>query len=104
MTIHLTKSIWLNSTNSCSLEEILSFSGLNRTDLLSLVDADVLRPAQQLEKTYVFSSDCIVLARKAKRLQDDFELDVDGLILAVSLLQRIDALEVQLAGLTKKGR
>lgn len=104
MTKHLTKSIWLNSTDMCSFQQIIEMSGLNEADLLSLVEADVLRPMQQVEKHYVFSSDSIVLARMAKRLQDDFELNLDGLILAVSLLQRIDTLEARLAGLIKKGR
>lgn len=104
MTTHLTTSIWLNSTDICSFEQIIEMSGLNETDLMSLVEADILRPTQQIEKTYLFSSDCVVLARMAKRLQDDFELNLDGLILAVSLLQRIDSLEARLAGLMKKGR
>lgn len=104
MTIHLTKSIWLNSTEMCSFEHIIEISGLTEADLMSLVEADVLKPAQPSEENYVFSSDCIVLARMAKRLQDDFELNQDGLILAVSLLQRIETLESRLAGLTNKSR
>ncbi len=97
MTLHITESIWLNTTDTCSFEHIVEVSGLTRNDLLSLVEADIITPAQGAHERDTFQSDCIVLARTAKRLQEDFELNIDGLILAVSLVQRIHRLEAQLA-------
>jgi len=54
----------------------------------------------------MFYTECIVVARKARRLRDDFELNADGVALVLNLLRRVDALESELLGLrpTHSGR
>lgn len=103
-TVHVSESIWLNSSDICSLEHIIEVSGLAEQDILDLVDAGILEPANQDSHNYFFRVDCIVLARKARRLRDDFELNSDGLALALNLLRRVDQLEQELAGLRPKKR
>ncbi|MBP6017892.1 MAG: hypothetical protein KA735_00240 [Burkholderiaceae bacterium] len=105
MALHITESIWLNATDTCTLEHLIEVSGLDRNDLLTLVEADVIPAEVPNPEHYLFRSDSIVLARTARRLKDDFELNTDGLILAVSLVQRIHRLEAKLAAAdAKKGR
>ena len=52
----------------------------------------------------VFSSGALQAARTARRLRDDFELNPDGLALAMRLLERVEELERELerlrAGMT----
>jgi chaperone modulatory protein CbpM len=96
MTVHITESIWLNASDICSLEHLEQVSGLSHDNLLDLVDAGVIEPSNQDPENYFFPVSCIVVARTARRLRDDFELDPQGLALAVNLLRRIDTLEAEL--------
>lgn len=96
MTMHITESIWLNASDICSFDHLAQVSGLSRDTLLNLVEAGVLEPSNQDPENYFFPVSCIVVARTARRLRDDFELDPEGLALAVNLLRRIDRLEAEL--------
>lgn len=99
MSIHITDSVWLNASDICSLEHLVQVSGLTRDDLLDLVDAGIIEPSNQDRADYFFHTDCIVVARTARRLRDDFELDSSGLALALNLLRRVNQLEADLARL-----
>lgn len=96
-TVHLSESIWLNSSDICSLAHITEVSGLTEHDILDLVEAGILEPTNDDPNNYFFRVDCIVIARKARRLRDDFELNPDGLALALNLLRRVERLEQELA-------
>jgi chaperone modulatory protein CbpM len=96
MSIQVTESIWLNASSLCSFQQLVDVSGLSREDLQELVDVGAIEPANHDPGNYVFQSECIVIARKARRLRDDFELDMPGLALALRLLQRVDELEGRL--------
>jgi chaperone modulatory protein CbpM len=102
MTIQITESIWLNTSDICSLEHLIEVSGLTRSDMLNLIEAGVLEPSNEDPANYFFHSESIVLARTARRLRDDFELDAHGVALAMSLLRRIDNLEAEIASLRAK--
>ena len=99
MTIQITESVWLNASDICSLDHLVQVSGLSNDVLLNLVEAGILEPANKDPDNYFFPVSCIVVARKARRLRDDFELDAEGLAVAVNLLRRIDKLETQLQAL-----
>lgn len=96
MTVHITESVWLNASDICSFEHLAQVSGLAPDTLLDLIDAGVLEPSNQDPANYFFPVSCIVVARTARRLRDDFELDAQGLALAVNLMHRIDTLEAEL--------
>ncbi|RTZ48161.1 hypothetical protein EKL30_04205 [Candidimonas sp. SYP-B2681] len=102
MIIHITESVWLDANDMCSFEHLVQVSGLTNDNLLDLIDAGVIKPANDDPANYSFPVSCIVLARTARRLRDDFELDSEGLALAVNLLQRIEALQSELHELRAK--
>lgn len=102
MTVQITESLWLNATDMCSFEQLAQVSGLGRDNLLALVEAGILEPSNQDPDDYYFSIDCIVIARRARRLRDDFDLDPGGMALAVNLLRRINDLEAQVNDLHAK--
>jgi len=93
MTVHITETVWLNASDICSLEHIVEVSGLSQQDVLDLVDTGILKPSNDDPHNYFFHTECVVLARRARRLRDDFELDTSGLTLAMRLLRRMDELE-----------
>jgi chaperone modulatory protein CbpM len=101
MPVHITESIWLNTTGLCSFQQLVEVSGLSSEDLRELIDIGAIEPADAANQT-MFRLESIVIARKARRLRDDFELDISGLALAVQLLQRIDRLEHELHSLTAR--
>ena len=97
--MNVTQTVWLNSNDLCSFEHVVEVSGIERNVLQELVDAGVIQPANTDRRRYVFHTECIVLARQARKLSEDFELDVQGLALAMSLLDRIRQLESRLIDL-----
>jgi chaperone modulatory protein CbpM len=104
MTIRTVEAVWLNTSDICSLEHIVEVSGLARDDILDLVETGVLTPSNDDPRNYFFHTECVVVARTARRLRDDFELDSQGLALAMKLLGRIKELEGELNSLHSRLR
>jgi chaperone modulatory protein CbpM len=97
MTSLLVEAVWLNDADACTLEELAEYSGLSHAELAELVALGAIEPDRGPAAGYAFRSQTIVVARTARRLRDDFELDTQGLAVALNLLQRIQALEARLA-------
>lgn len=95
----MTKTIWLNSSDVCSFEHVVEVSGIQHSDLLELVEAGVIQSTGKDHGNDLFHTECIVIARQARRLREDFELDTQGLALAMTLLGRIHKLEEKLDNL-----
>ncbi len=87
----------LDDMNVCSLEELIDVSGLTDAEVALLVDSGVLLPVDAEASTLVFHLRYIVVAKTARRLRDDFELDGHGLALALTLLRRLREAEADLA-------
>ena len=89
-------AVWLNESGSCTMVHLAEVSGLNNTELQMLVDNGTLKPLAETGDSAVFSSIALQAARTARRLRDDFELNPDGLALAMRLLERVEILERKL--------
>jgi chaperone modulatory protein CbpM len=95
MRIEITEAVWLDEHRELSLMELVELSGLSVDELHHLVDCEALQPISGA--THVrFRADCLALVRTASRLRSDFDLDVNGLALALRLLGRIRELETDL--------
>ncbi len=99
MRVEITEAVWLDERISLSLTELSQFSGLTEAELIQLVECEALSPADPAASERAFAAQCLVTARAACRLRDDFELDADGLALVLSLLERIRGLESQVRSL-----
>lgn len=90
MKIEVTEVTWLDQHVEYSLEELAERSHLSRVELELLIDCGAIssRDGRALET-----------ARTAARLRGDFEVDLHGVALAMTLLRRIQDLEVELCGL-----
>ena len=78
-----------------ALEELLAASGLGHQEVSELIQFGVFHLACQAP-VWTFHSHTVILARRAARLRDDFGLNVSGMALALTYLERIEALEGRL--------
>lgn len=81
-----------------SLEELVDASRLERGLVQELVEVGVLTPvsAGAEPDNWSFSSRSLDLLRSAARLRAAFELDTEGLVLALTYAERIRRLESEL--------
>ena len=93
MKLELTEAIWLDERGAVTLVELAECSGLTQSELRELVDLGALAPLDPDAPEWNFHAQCIVAARTACRLRNDFELDSQGLALVLSLLERVQELE-----------
>ncbi|MGB5081887.1 MAG: chaperone modulator CbpM [Burkholderiales bacterium] len=91
--MRIERAQWLHRHDEFSEAELCELSGLSATELRDLVDYGVLAPVDPGARTWTFSADRLVVARSAFRLRKDFDLDLEGLTLLVSLLERVRELE-----------
>lgn len=95
MNIEKTEVIWLEARADYSLADLAEQSGFAREDLRELVDCGAI-VATRTEGALCFEAQSILLARAARRLRDDFELDLSGVTVAVTLLRRVHELEIEM--------
>jgi len=93
------EALWLYEHGEFSLDDFRDLSGLSEAELRELVECGVLTPIDPHAANLTFSADRLVIARSARRLRRDFELDTDAVALAVTRLDRIRALEAELRDL-----
>lgn len=99
MSTELTEVLWLDEHSDLPLTRLAELSGLSEAELHELTDYGVLPPVDPDAAPLAYRADCIVIARTACRLRDELELDVHGLALILTLLDRVHDLEVQLSDL-----
>lgn len=96
------QATWLHEHYEFSLEELCELSGLTEAELRELVDHGVLAPIEPRARAWTFRADRLVVARSARRLRKDLDLDPHGVALVVALLERVRDLEAELRDLRAK--
>ena len=87
---------WIEDVGEISLARLAELSGLEEVRLHELVDYGALTPVDPGAASWTFSAECVVTARTACRLVNDFELESHGLALVLTLLERIRELQTEL--------
>jgi hypothetical protein len=97
MTIKRETDIRVEITSTC-LTEFASLSNLSPTEIAELVEIGVLIPSGVSSKDWAFNDQTLMLMRRLRRLEADFELELDlkTLALGYRLLERIEELESHL--------
>jgi len=97
MQLEVTEVLWFEQ-HELSLPELAELSGLSPALLEELLDCGAIAPLklQRARTELRFGSAALRTARAAGRLRSDFELDLQGLVLALGLLERVADLEAQL--------
>jgi chaperone modulatory protein CbpM len=96
MNINQSEWIWLNDQDICSAQHLIEVSGLSGEELDELINNGVILPIDDQARQKTFLLHYVVVAKNARRLRDDFELDRHGLALALTLMKRIDELQEEL--------
>ena len=97
MRFESTSALMLDETGSLSIAQLVEQSGLSEADLQVLVECGALLPRDTGASQWTFSSRCVVTARTARRLRDDFALDdVHALAIVLRFHERVISLEQEL--------
>ena len=99
MKVSHTEWIHLDDQGRCSAQHLTEVSGLSHAELGDLIDNELIVPIDAVAEPKQFALQYLVVANRARRLRDDFELDRHGVALALTLILRIDALEQELRAL-----
>jgi chaperone modulatory protein CbpM len=99
MSTDLAEALRLDESSQVSFSQLVVLSGLSDDDLRELVDHGALTPVDPAASAWMFTSYCIVVARKARRLRNDFELDAHAVSVLLGFVDRIEALERELHAL-----
>lgn len=92
----LTDSIWLGGSAVCSIEHLAEVSGLALEEIEDLVGSGLMEALPGGPGGRCFELRHVLTVTTARRLRDDFQLEPNGLALALTLLERIRVLEQQL--------
>lgn len=98
MTIERTEVVWMESRTDYAIDELAALSGLPVVVVDALIASGAL-PVVGPDTAVRLETECVALAQAAQRLREHFELDAEGLAVAVSLLRRVRVLEAQVSGL-----
>ena len=96
MKVDVADSIWLKDTDLCSSEQLAEMSGLSMEEIADLIECGIITPVDAFVQSKNFQLRAVIIAKTARRLRDDFQLDRYGVTLALALLRRIDTLEADL--------
>ena len=91
--------LWLDATQTVSINDLVELSGLIEQEVCELVLAGALVPSNFPQLPWTFSGDCVLTVRKASRLRDDLELDIHALALTLQLLEQVRSLEAEISKL-----
>ena len=95
--IESSTALLLDDRGTVTVAELVQQSGLSEDELAVLVDCGALEPRERGGASWRFSARCVVTARTARRLRDDFALDdTHAVAILLRLMQRIEDLERQL--------
>ena len=90
MTLELTELTWLGERAEYTLVELAEHSRLAEAEILELIECGIIS---------LRDSHALTAAKTAARLHNDFEIDLQGVALAMTLLKRIQELEAELGQL-----
>ena len=95
--IESSTALVLDDSGTITVAELVAQSGLSEEELAALVDCGALEPRERGTSSWRFGAHCVVTARTARRLRDDFALDdAHALAILLRFMQRIEALEAEL--------
>ena len=95
MAVEIAQAVYVDDAGSITFAQLVQRSGLTEAELTDLIDCGALVRASPAAELY--SESCVVVARTARRLRDEFALDDShALAVVLRLTQRIEALEAEL--------
>ncbi len=99
MTSEHARAAWSDEGARLRLSELADLADLSEAELLELVDCGALTPDEDTPGQWVFGLASLTVARTARRLREDFELEPHGAALLLVFVERIRRLEEELRDL-----
>jgi chaperone modulatory protein CbpM len=97
MTLEFAQAVYIDDGETITFAQLVERSGLTADELRDLVECGAMTEAAADAAAARFSEHCILVARTARRLRDEYALeDSHSLAVVVRLTQRIAALEGEL--------
>jgi chaperone modulatory protein CbpM len=97
MTLELTQAYFVGEDVTFSLTQLTQRTGLSEEEVHALIESGAFSPLDPRAERWAFSTQCIVIARRARRLREQFALeDAHSLAVVLRLAQRIEELEARL--------
>ena len=94
MTLEFAQAVYLDDDGTVTFTQLVERSGLTERELVDLVECGALVAASSGPSSRTFSERCVVIARTARRLRDEYALDDShSLAVVMRLTQRIETLE-----------
>lgn len=94
--IEVYTGILVDETACFSLKEICELSGLRTDWVIELVEYGILSPHGKTAVTWQFSHRELHALQRAWRLQQDLNINLSGIAMALELLEEIDNLRIRL--------
>ena len=98
MTSDCIDALWPDDSR-LRLADLADLAGLSEAEVVELVEFGALTPADGAPGQWVFAARSITVARTARRLREDLELDPHGVALMLAFIDRIRSLEEELRDL-----
>jgi chaperone modulatory protein CbpM len=98
------EAVCMDAEGTLSYTELVAASGVPEQIVREMVTYGVLTPLGTDTATWTFTTSSLVVVRKARRLQHEFELDTHAVTVVLRYLERIEALEAQLRSLRAQMR
>ncbi|MFZ6773891.1 chaperone modulator CbpM [Undibacterium sp. SXout7W] len=96
MNVQIAEWTLINAQNSFSITNLCEISGLSEREINLFIENNILTPIDSNALVKIFPIHSIAIVSGARRLRDDFELDSHGMMLALTLMQRIDDMQSEL--------
>ncbi len=91
----------LQQDQALSFEEFCHALDTENAVIIEMIEFSLLEPQGNSPETWSFDSICVTRAKRALHFQQDLEVNMAGIALALDLLDQIDALHNQLNILQK---
>lgn len=103
MTRQTVTGVLLDEQVYYSLKDVCHVCGCQTEWVVALVEYGVLRPSGDARQLWQFPGSSLHTAMKARRLQEDLDLNLSGVALVLELLDEIDSLRSRLDRLKGSG-
>jgi chaperone modulatory protein CbpM len=78
-----------------TLKEVCEICGVEHQVIIELVEFGILKPQGDEEMTWQFSTEQLDRSKRALRLRHDLELNLQGVALALDLLEELETLRAE---------
>jgi chaperone modulatory protein CbpM len=94
MSIDTVQAVYFDRSVTLSTAELVERSGLSEAEVRTLVECGAFAPDDPHARAWTFTFECLVVARTAHRLREQYALDdAHALAVVLRLTQRIDELQ-----------